>query len=317
MSKRMSEISAVSMSRDGSSFGISLEHSFSVYNTDPLRRKFMKDFVSYRIAKIAVTGDGTLVAFSASALSKDQSIEKVFVWSNQFGEAQCQLDFKEKVTSVALTPHFLLVVLEKSIVVYDIERRKTQCEMVTCSNPHGAGDIVTNEGGSLIAVSGLAAGGVSVNDLTGGGRPVVFQAHQHPVSLIRLSPDGSIVATASERGTLIRLFDSVTGSHLCVFRRGTMSSRVLSVCFSPGNSELIAVSESGTVHLFDGDTRNTPDSDPPRSIAKLNIGKVSAADCVFVNEDDLVIVTSTGQIHTAKCNGRELDSAGKAFLLSH
>ena len=316
MSNRMSEITAVSMSRDGTSFGISLEHSFSVYSTDPLRRKFMKDFVSYRIAKIAITGDGTLVAFSAASLSREQAIEKVFVWSNQFGEALCQLDFKERVASVALTPHFLLVVLEKSIVVYDIEKRKTQCEMVTAANTHGAGDIVTTEG-SLVAVCGLEPGGVSVNDLTGGARPVVFQAHQHPLSLIRLSPDGSIVATASERGTLIRLFDSVTGSHLCVLRRGTMSSRVLAVCFSPGNSELIAVSESGTVHLFDGDTRNAADADPPRSIAKLNIGKVACADCVFMNEDDLVIVTSTGQIHRAKCNGRELDSAGKAFLLSH
>ena len=317
MSDGASGINWVSISRDGSAFGLALDHSIRVYQTDPLKRKYLKDFASYRIERTAVVGDGSLVAFTASLMERyEEVVEKVFVWNTQLDESQCQLDFKEPIRSIALTYNFLLVILEQSTVVYDLEKCQTQGEMVTSMNPHGAGDLITSEG-SLIAVCGLQPGKVSINDLTGGSRPVVFQAHQHPINLIRFSPDGAIVATASDMGTLIRLFDSVTGSHLCVFRRGTIPSRVLSVCFSPGNSELIAVSESGTVHLFDGDTRNSSDSDPPRSIGKLSIGRVTCVDCMFISEEELIVVTSAGHMHKARCSGNTLRSTGRAFVLSH
>ena len=48
----------------------------------------------------------------------------------------------------------------------------------------------------------------------------VIDAHNNPISQMCLSADGTKLATASTRGTLIRIFDTHTGERLSEFRRG-------------------------------------------------------------------------------------------------
>jgi WD40 repeat protein len=312
----MSEITGVKISTDSSSFGVILSHSFQIYQVDPLKRKCLKDFVNYKITHIAVHGDGTLIAFSVVPQARDQASEKVFVWNNQYGEAHCQLEFKTRVTSIALTSEYLLVVLVNSTLVYDIAERKIQYEVITAQNNHGAGDVIRPDQ-CILAICGLEPGTVSISEIMSDSRPVVFQAHQHPLSLIRFSPDGSIVATASEKGTLIRLFDGMTGAQLSCFRRGAMPSRVLSVCFSQTNSDLIAVSENGTVHLFEADTRNASESDPPRAIAKLSIAKAGCVDSCFCSGNEVMIVAGSGHMYRIRCMDKTLDVIGRSFILAH
>jgi WD40 repeat protein len=210
----------------------------------------------------------------------------------------------------------LIVILLNSAVIYDIEHRKVQCELVTAQNTHGAGDLVTTDG-SILALCGVEGGTVSVSDLMSERPPVVFQAHQHGVAGIKFSPDGSVIATASEKGTLIRLFDSVTGMNLSVFRRGTIPSKVMAMCFSPTNSDLIVVSGKGTVHLFRADKRTTNETDAPRSVGKFAIGDVSSADCAFYSDTDLMVVGSTGHLFRLRSSGESLESLGRSFVLSH
>ena len=49
----------------------------------------------------------------------------------------------------------------------------------------------------------------------------VVEAHRAPLSCIALNNDGTLLATASETGTIIRVFSMPSGSKLFQFRRGT------------------------------------------------------------------------------------------------
>lgn len=61
---------------------------------------------------------------------------------------------------------------------------------------------------------------------------------------------GTRLVTASNTGTVIRVFDIPSGNKLYSFRRGNRPSTITSISFSP-SSEFIAVgSSSGTVHVF-------------------------------------------------------------------
>lgn len=51
--------------------------------------------------------------------------------------------------------------------------------------------------------------------------PVTINAHQSEVGCAALSPPGALVASASRRGTLIRLFDTQSRARLLELRRGT------------------------------------------------------------------------------------------------
>jgi WD40 repeat protein len=71
-----------------------------------------------------------------------------------------------------------------------------------------------------------------------------------PCSLSHCST-GTIFATASVSGTVVRLFSIPSGSHICTFRRGSRPADIHCLSFSNDSSLLVACSSSGTVHIFD------------------------------------------------------------------
>lgn len=68
---------------------------------------------------------------------------------------------------------------------------------------------------------------------------------------LQLSPDGHLLAVASDKGTLIRVFNTTTGGLMHTFRRGHNPATICSMAFSFHN-ELLVVSSlnSKVIHVF-------------------------------------------------------------------
>lgn len=79
---------------------------------------------------------------------------------------------------------------------------------------------------------------------------MVIEAHKGEIAALTLSKDGSLLATASEKGTIIRVFSVETGAKIYQFRRGTYPTKIYSLSFSDDNQFLAASSSSKTVHIF-------------------------------------------------------------------
>lgn len=339
-------IGSISLSNDNSSIALSVNHGFFVYSTDPLVRKFQKEFQLYHITKVTTSNDGNFIAFVgisseqsedsapqqssaisstvsaissaiSSALSSNNhsndndanSKSTIFVWNNFYGECHCRFDLDKKkgenrVLSMKLIGQLLLIVFETKTCVFDIDTKMMKLQHNTDTNSNGAADlIISPEDGEtqIVAVCSSEPGKIDVYQLVSGENPSRFSiyAAKHPITLIKFSPDSTLIATASEKGTLIRVFDATTGSALSTFRRGTlMPASILDVCFSPSNTELIAISSSGTVHLFQSDIRNTNQNEYPRSVAKLAIDKPTFVQSGFRNQEEFYILSSTGQFYT-------------------
>ena len=68
-----------------------------------------------------------------------------------------------------------------------------------------------------------------------------------------LSKDGRYLATCSDKGTLVRVFDASidsTGKILHEFRRGTTNADIYSISFSTNSKFLIVNSDTFTCHIF-------------------------------------------------------------------
>lgn len=78
----------------------------------------------------------------------------------------------------------------------------------------------------------------------------LIDAHNTPVAALTLSLDGSRLATASEKGTLVRIFDTSSGAKLQELRRGTDPAEIYHIAFNRTCSWLAVTSDKNTVHVF-------------------------------------------------------------------
>ena len=78
----------------------------------------------------------------------------------------------------------------------------------------------------------------------------VVEAHRSPLSFITVNDAGTLLATASDKGTIIRVFSIPSARKLYQFRRGSMPSRIYSMSFNTTSSLLCVSSATETVHIF-------------------------------------------------------------------
>jgi WD repeat-containing protein 45 len=78
----------------------------------------------------------------------------------------------------------------------------------------------------------------------------IIAAHTSALTTLSLPPSGRLLATTSSRGTIVRVWDSITGKPVQEFRRGSDKALIYGVAFRPDEKELCVWSDKGTVHVF-------------------------------------------------------------------
>jgi autophagy-related protein 18 len=78
----------------------------------------------------------------------------------------------------------------------------------------------------------------------------VVEAHKSPLSCVSLNNDGTLLATSSDKGTIIRVFSVPRAQKLYQFRRGTYPCKIYSMAFNLNSTFLAVSSATETIHIF-------------------------------------------------------------------
>jgi autophagy-related protein 18 len=78
----------------------------------------------------------------------------------------------------------------------------------------------------------------------------VIQAHKTPIAALSLNATGTMLVTASDKGTVIRVYSVPDAKKLFQFRRGTSSARIWSMNFNLTSTLLSVSSDSSTIHIY-------------------------------------------------------------------
>ncbi len=70
------------------------------------------------------------------------------------------------------------------------------------------------------------------------------------MSCIALNFTGTLLATASDKGTLIRIFSTETGEPLQEVRRGSDKAEIYSIAFDKHSHWIACSSDKGTIHIW-------------------------------------------------------------------
>ncbi|MCJ1338452.1 Phosphatidylinositol 3,5-bisphosphate-binding protein [Bachmanniomyces sp. S44760] len=174
-------------------------------------------------------------------------IAKVIIWDDAKQMAVITLEFRTQVIKVRLSRSRIIVALQNSIHTFAFSSPPEKLSVFeTVDNPLGLCCLSSK----IIAFPGRVLGQVKVVESDTGNVSIV-PAHGSALRAMEISPDGEVLATASETGTLIRIWATSTWTKVGELRRGVDHAKIYSIGISPDNAYLAVTSDKSTLHIFD------------------------------------------------------------------
>ena len=214
---------------------------------------------------------------------------KVVVWEDQIQRPVCEIEMSQPVLSVKLKRDRIVVVSLEEVYVYTLDHNPVLLLCYSTSvNPAGLTELCTTT--SLLAFPGVDKGQVSLVNIAEDSQSQMrmIPAHTGPLAILSLNMQGTMLATASDKGTLIRIFDTHTCLLLYELRRGTNKAHISSVAFNRLSNLLCVTSDTKTLHIFSLDGKSKS-----RSVTKHTLSQALPSVCCFGNEENTVIVISS------------------------
>eukprot|EP00798_Chlamydomonas_sp_ICE-L_P003430 gene3430-13476_t len=157
--------------------------------------------------------------------------ETVMIWDDLQGKCIGELSFRSQV------------------LVYNFADLKLVAQIETGSNVNGLLAVSSISESSVLACPGMNPGQVRIQHYTNKTTKVIA-AHDNALACISLSLDGKRLATASEKGTLIRIWNTADGEALQEIRRGLDNSVIYSLALSRFCNWLAITCDKGGAHIF-------------------------------------------------------------------
>ncbi|KAL2116413.1 hypothetical protein VTJ04DRAFT_8581 [Mycothermus thermophilus] len=259
-----SSLNFVTFNQDHTCMAVASSKGFRIYHTDPFSKIFNSD--EGNISSVEMLFSTSLVAFVRTP-------RHLVVQNTKRGSIICELTFPTAVLAVRLNRKRMAVVLEEEIYLYDISNMTLLHTIATSPNPNAIFSLSPSSERCYMAYPMPKArddssdrrpahappppayvpptsGEVVIFDTDTGKAVNVIEAHRSPLSYVALNKDGTMVATASETGTIIRVFSVPGGRKLFQFRRGTIPSSISCMSFNMSGTLLCVSSATETVHIF-------------------------------------------------------------------
>eukprot|EP00038_Savillea_parva_P003194 m.122221 g.122221 ORF g.122221 m.122221 type:complete len:350 (+) comp11100_c0_seq1:204-1253(+) len=281
-------------------FVCGLQNGFKVFDCHPLQERESQIFEDGGIGKAEMLFRCNFLAMVGGGRKPKFATTKVMIWDDRKKSFVIDLPFRSEVRGLRLRRDRIVVALDSKTIVFTFTKSPQQLHVFkTFANHRGLCELCPEDGNSLLVLPGLERGQVQIIDLANPKRPgPVIAAHSGALAYFSLNRAGTYLATASEKGTLIRVFDTASGNQLHELRRGSGEADITCINFSPDNSMLCVSSNHPTIHIFalpakgadsKGSTFLPSSLFSAKSVAKFTVSCPSSV-CTFSNDGKTVIV---------------------------
>ncbi|OMO89974.1 hypothetical protein COLO4_19493 [Corchorus olitorius] len=243
------ELLSVSWNQDYGCFAAGTSQGFRIYNCQPFKETFRRDLKTGGFKIVEMLFRCNILALVGGGSNSHYPPNKVIIWDDHQSRCIGEFAFRSDVRAVKLRRDRIVVVLEHKIYVYSFMDLKLLHQIETLANPRGLCCLSHHSNTSVLACPGLQRGQVRIEHF-GLNMMKLFNAHDSHLACLTLTLDGLLLATASTRGTLIRIFNTMDGTRLQEVRRGVDRADIYSIALSPNVQWLAVSSDKGTVHIF-------------------------------------------------------------------
>ncbi|KAF2671952.1 WD40 repeat-like protein, partial [Microthyrium microscopicum] len=254
----------VTFNQDNSLLGVGSSKGFKLYTTEPFSVYYGNEEGDVSIMEML---------FSTSLVALILSPRLLRILNTKKNTTICELTFPMKILAVRMNRKRLVVVLEDAIYIYDMSNMKLLSTVETSPNPHGLCALSPNSDNNFMAFPQPSKQSVSSYNQPAHAPPTgnflppttgevliydtnkiesvnVIEAHQTTLGSLAINNSGTMLATASEKGTIIRVFSIPSGERLFHFRRGSLPAQIYCMSFNAASTLLAVSSATETIHIF-------------------------------------------------------------------
>lgn len=246
--KQTGKMLVANFNQDGSCFAVGTETGFKIFNSSPFRDNFERN-LDGGIGIVEMLDRCNILALVGGGKQPKFTTNKVIIWDDHQSKVVSELRFTSYVRNVKLKKDKLIVVCDHKIYVFNLLNFQNIDTIDTSENSKGLIAVSTDPLTTVIAHPDNKQGNVRVKFFEREFSQIIC-AHESYIAAIALNIDGTLLATASDKGTLIRIFNSQTGDMLQEVRRGSERATIYSISFNPLSQLIACSSDRGTIHIF-------------------------------------------------------------------
>lgn len=244
-----SSLLTCSFNQDGGCLAVGTTTGFSVHNIYPQYSLSVERELRGGIGQVEMLFRCNLMAIVGGGSTPHSAPHRVLIWDDHVPKEIGELSFRQAVLSVKLRKDAIAVALRDRAYVYHLADLTLRDKIYTADNPHGLLSLSTQVQDMVLACPSVTPGHVRV-ELYGLRKTVLLEAHDGELRALCLTANGNLLATASVKGTIIRVWDVATSSCTHEFRRGVERATITCLAFSWDDQWISCCSDKGTVHIF-------------------------------------------------------------------
>ena len=249
-----------SFNQNSSSYCIGTDKGYTIYKSVPLNDYYIRE-LNGGVGIISMFNNSNILALVGGGKRPFSPQNKLVIWNDATSKTICEITVDFKIKNIKIKDSLICIIGENKIKVYyynsldNVKDYKEIDNIETLKNKNGIFGLNLNPQKHIISHLSKKIGEViikkySKKDNKINSKNKSISAHQSEITCMSLNYDGDLLASCSEKGTIIRLFSTSKGELIKELRRGTDYAEIYSLNFDLNSQYLICSSSKGTIHIF-------------------------------------------------------------------
>lgn len=295
----------LSFNQDKSCIVYTDDNAFMIYDVDPFMQRWGRTSdelgCEFIFVEMLYKTNILIIVANDKTNQKRFAKNKLVIWDDHMSQIIGSVEFEKNISSIKTNKSVIVVGTHNSVHIYSWNNM----EEINCFEAHDVTFdnlcLTSDDNYSLVFP-------ISNNEIK------IYKGESKNLAVVEskvqiMTTNRNLLAVASERGTILKIIDTVRGEIIACYRRGIYGTKINCMCFDSENEYLAVTSEKGTLHIFKLDKINKksllgeymPNIIKPDylnsewSSISLHL-KVTDAICCFIDkikEDHLIVVSQS------------------------
>ena len=202
------------------------------------------------IGKIEMLKITNILALVGGGKKPKYPLNKIIIWDDNKIKVIGELRFNSNVLNLKIKMDRIIGVCKKKIYIFNINTLDTIDMYDTFENTNGIVSLSSGDFISVLAFPFHKKGQVKLVNFNSHSKPPIVDAHESDIACLSINQNGTLLATASNKGTLIRVFNVYDAKLITELRRGSKNAEINCITFDENNKFVGCGSDNGTIHIF-------------------------------------------------------------------